>query len=519
MRRLLLRLYPKPWRDRYGEEFLALLDDMGARPQPKDVASILLEAFRARLKYRRHLAAAPAESSAPPSLPPAVALLESPVLDWLPILASFLVALAVALATCPVPRNVRITGLEAIVYAAFFLLSTLGSGWLAYQITRMATGARTQQSSRVLAVLVWMPPLLAFALRNSGWAIPIALLLAVILAKLILGYQRAETADTRSSGLRFGIAVALCLDFAVVCTSTGALSQAAMLAAAALAMLIWRLAPLPVRPLGAMRIIAYTGMSFALTCASFTPYLLTRGESGSWLQAWFGEVALPSVRGKNTGNSTRRFRAVRLIPGDPKSGFVLRPPVDEDKPLIAPPPSVTQRLFGKPRAVQTKPTEPFDIPFDGVYWFYPNFRMSLPRDAGEREGNPVENGFQSNDGTPMRMEARQSISRTIDLRGFREVEVLVRNADPRPGTVWMQLIVIDNSKAKPRMQWVGTQPVIARTVADQPAVQETLRFAVSPDLRWTEFDEILLRFDLRTPRRAESAKISIERFRLIPRGI
>jgi hypothetical protein len=52
MNSLLLRLYPSPWRDRYGDEFAALLQE---RPLgPLDVVDILLGAFDAQLRLRGH---------------------------------------------------------------------------------------------------------------------------------------------------------------------------------------------------------------------------------------------------------------------------------------------------------------------------------------------------------------------------------------------------------------------------------------------------------------------------------
>jgi hypothetical protein len=50
MSSLLIRLYPAPWRDRYGDEFGALLQE---RPLgPLDVADVLLGAFDAQLRLR-----------------------------------------------------------------------------------------------------------------------------------------------------------------------------------------------------------------------------------------------------------------------------------------------------------------------------------------------------------------------------------------------------------------------------------------------------------------------------------
>jgi hypothetical protein len=51
MRSLLIRCYPARWRERYGDEFLAILEE---RPLgPYDVADILLGALDARLRSRR----------------------------------------------------------------------------------------------------------------------------------------------------------------------------------------------------------------------------------------------------------------------------------------------------------------------------------------------------------------------------------------------------------------------------------------------------------------------------------
>jgi hypothetical protein len=51
MIRVLVALYPKDWRDRYGEEFGALLED--SRLTPFAVADVIVQA--ARLRIRTHL--------------------------------------------------------------------------------------------------------------------------------------------------------------------------------------------------------------------------------------------------------------------------------------------------------------------------------------------------------------------------------------------------------------------------------------------------------------------------------
>ncbi len=52
MNRLLIRLYPRSWRDRYGEEFEDLLEQEGLRPGV--VLNVVLHALTARLDVRRY---------------------------------------------------------------------------------------------------------------------------------------------------------------------------------------------------------------------------------------------------------------------------------------------------------------------------------------------------------------------------------------------------------------------------------------------------------------------------------
>lgn len=65
----LLALYPRAWRKRYGEEFLALLDS--APPSPRDVVDCLLGAVDARLHPQMHDPSGATSSADAPSESPA----------------------------------------------------------------------------------------------------------------------------------------------------------------------------------------------------------------------------------------------------------------------------------------------------------------------------------------------------------------------------------------------------------------------------------------------------------------
>ncbi len=113
------------------------------------------------------------------------------------------------------------------------------------------------------------------------------------------------------------------------------------------------------------------------------------------------------------------------------------------------------------------------------------------------------------------MEAHQRRDREIDLSCCATIRVVVLNADKHPGTVTVELALIDNAGPPSRL---GRVPINSLPdLAQDPVkpVEETLEFAIpSYGPHFDEFDVIFHRDRQRVDR---SARISIQRFVLVPR--
>ena len=68
--------------------------------------------------------------------------------------------------------------------------------------------------------------------------------------------------------------------------------------------------------------------------------------------------------------------------------------------------------------------------------------------------------------------------------------------------------------------WLAVNSSLRRQSNDaRPPIEDVLTFRVPAQSAIREFDEVIIRFQLSSPRRSWSAKIAIDRFRLIPRGL
>jgi len=110
------------------------------------------------------------------------------------------------------------------------------------------------------------------------------------------------------------------------------------------------------------------------------------------------------------------------------------------------------------------------------------------------------------------MEAHQNLGKLFDLRCCREIQIEIQNADPYPGTVSMELVLVNTRSGQQGSVSLGFAPV----KSDAPT-KETLTFPVPAQSPIRQFDELTIRFPRRRTRIFRSAKIAIERFVLVPR--
>jgi hypothetical protein len=215
-----------------------------------------------------------------------------------------------------------------------------------------------------------------------------------------------------------------------------------------------------------------------------------------------------------SGSDLKTKVAIKVpIVGPIFPGVVLYPDLEKTTKLVAPP---LTAMAGPVSA----PSDPLSLPFDGVYWFWRGVADQPPSNSVVMHGSPSARSFRSTDGDGLSMEARQNLGFTIDARRYRAIQLVVENADPFPGTVSIVLKIRNTTAPTKPTQSLGIQQVDGFNLAatsSTPSVQ-TLIFRIPNTLKTLKFDELVVSFYLKGPRADKSARIAIDRFRLVPAG-
>lgn len=185
-------------------------------------------------------------------------------------------------------------------------------------------------------------------------------------------------------------------------------------------------------------------------------------------------------------------------------GVILTPEEEEHTILVPPLPMMGHDPFRVHK-------DPIGIPFYGVYWFFQTPDKEPNGDAYRVKGNPDNITFHAADALPLLMEAHQNLGRLIDMSACSRIEIVVRNADLFPGSVALELALVNTTLAGHPSQSLGGSPIKSK-----PPSRETLSFKIPPAPAIQQFDELTIRFPRAYYRRTRSAKIAIERFFLIP---
>jgi hypothetical protein len=196
-----------------------------------------------------------------------------------------------------------------------------------------------------------------------------------------------------------------------------------------------------------------------------------------------------------------------FIGGD-YTGIILRP---ELKPvtLLVPP------LMSTHNGGVTQVSKPLSIPFGGEYWMYRWPFARPPRNAVVKRGAPANLSFKTTDHVPLLMEARHRLEQPLSIRCCRAIQVEITNADTLANTVYLEVILINNTHPSTQPTLLGSQPVNSVPEKNQPAA-ELLRFPFPNSPTITQFDEIRILFHRAISRADRSARASINRFVLIP---
>jgi hypothetical protein len=156
--------------------------------------------------------------------------------------------------------------------------------------------------------------------------------------------------------------------------------------------------------------------------------------------------------------------------------------------------------------LSTAPREPSVIPFSGEYWMFRPPDTQPPQKSYSRWGSPETLSFLTTDHAIMTMQAHQKLEHAIDLSCCSEIQVAISNADRYPGTVGLELILMDDGLP----QSLGTVAVPTRPEA-------VLTFPIPSASALREFNALEVVFHRDRVRVDRSARMAIERFVLAPR--
>lgn len=163
---------------------------------------------------------------------------------------------------------------------------------------------------------------------------------------------------------------------------------------------------------------------------------------------------------------------------------------------------------------------PLFLRFTGAYWYFqpPDKRPGVK--AHQAQGTPLDVNVHANNSFPLVMEAHQSLSSSILVARFREIDVTIENHEHGPGALTMAVLLANSASPKEPPLYLGQQPVVTSEPSQFPsglAAHETLRFFIPSDASVQKFDEITLLFlpDLGLMR--TGPKVAVEDFAIVPR--
>jgi hypothetical protein len=409
----------------------------------------------------------------------------------------------------------------------------------------------------------WLVPLALFLRENSIWALFVAALVVARVANSFLWIDdrspRADAERPRTPGEdrmfsllgsahRFwrqasAIAAALCAQIGVLASFGGNSLNGAVLVGVSSAVWAWsfttdlprngeRSAQLQSRSLAVVMIVA-----LIFTAGALMPYLRsTRGFGIFGPSARHSHYAnLASVLGTPLpdGSPRNNFDDEQSAKGafekssearpsgtkDSDSGIVLWPKKPRLTAFVAPVPiTAFSSLFPAARSAT-----PLVIPFNGVYWFFKSPDLHPPRTSRQAHGSPEALDIHSTDRRPLSMEAHENFGSMIDVDCCSRIQIAIRNADPYPESVSLELILVNSSLPGRPSQSLGAITVKStrswKMYEKQSPVAEILNFPMPTVHSLRRFDEVAIVFRLNGFRAEDGAKIAIDRFVLVPRGL
>jgi hypothetical protein len=379
----------------------------------------------------------------------------------------------------------------------------------------------------VSVAFVWLPALALLYRENSPWLIAAMALSTVITVTCLRKdvFSSPPVLATHEAGRRsrdvmtfievqprgfrpwFSLSASICMQAALLAWLAGDRLFAGSLLAACCSMLVWRWPHKPAKNIRSnrsriLRLVLFAFLAILITSAALAPSL----ESGAFAAGSRAYPALgkPGRPGKETVAATQDASY---------QGIILWTVPPKKKEIAAPPPK--KNLLGISRI-----NKPVTIPFDGVYWYFKKPDTRPHRGAHVVRGIPTAVDIHSLDWHPLLMEAHQKLATGIPLSCCSELQVAIENADNRPGSIALGVILTDSDSPGSLVVSLGTRVVASsepgHVSLNRRPVNESLRFAIPVHPRIREFNEITVLFLPARERSLGGAQIAIQHFVLIP---
>lgn len=469
---------------------------------------------------------------------PAQATASSSVTKLLPAVAGLLVAAVVAFSAASPPTHyLSWTGVLTFALQRLFAVSLASA--LTVAILCAALSRRNYLDSHFLLVqtsraAIWLAPLALLIRANSAWTLVAVAAFAILLTPSLRssGPRTLDPEDSVLLSLRpdilplfpklrpqISVAAALCAQTGMLTFFAGYRVSGSILFGAAVCTWTWWSVP-RVNSFEASQRQSVPGVLFAtiFMFAALFPYL--QGASGLGL----GSSHKSAVRVLLHGSaSPRRYTSESVNDsqrpaGEGNTGIVLWPEKQLHTQLIAPTPiDLTNPPALGPNA------NPLVIPFGGVYWFFKAPDVRPPRTSRQAHASPETVDIRSTDGRPLSIEAHDYLGSLIALDCCSRIQIAVRNADRYPDTVSLELILVDTSQPEQPSVSLGRMLVKSTRpwrIYERPRpVSEMLNFQIPPRASLRHFDEVRIIFRLDHTRAEAGARIAIDHFVLVPRGL
>lgn len=282
------------------------------------------------------------------------------------------------------------------------------------------------------------------------------------------------------------------------------------------------------------RALGMTVLAIVLTAAGLLRYLASESWPGqlegqsdlvAMAKALFGPAPFDSEPDTSSaeagdddpGEKDRGDTALQVAVSDQSfPGIILLPDEQPFMKVVPFPPALKDGFH------QGVDRDPLAIPFEGVYWYllWPIARP--PANAVVTRGSPSVRTFRATDLSRLSMQARHNFGSLLEVSCCRAIEVHITNADRFPGTVSLELVLVNTTLPESPSQSLGRAAVDSAPRLEDGggilAVREVLVYPMPRNSKLQQFDEVALTFRPHPRRHELSARMAIDRFILIPRG-